>query len=53
VEGRHFAAGPWFTVQKTNSDWQLLDTVWLSDGGDEQVRARVEIKLALEDIPNE
>ncbi len=49
MEGRHFAAGPWFTVKQIDSEWQELDTIWLSDGGSEQVRARVEIKLGLAD----
>jgi hypothetical protein len=48
VEGQHFAAGPWFTVQENGSDWQPLDTAWLSDGA-HQTRVTVEIKLALED----
>lgn len=54
MEGRHFVAGTWFTVQKSGSDWQQLsDTVWLSDGGSEQTRARVEIKLKLEALPGD
>ena len=27
----HFAAGPWFTVQKPG-EWKLLDSITISDG---------------------
>lgn len=53
MEGRHFVAGPWFTVQKSGSGWQTLETLWLSTGGGEQSLARVEIKLELEKLPDE
>lgn len=54
MEGRHFVAGPWFAVQKSGSDWQeLSNTVWLSDGGSEQTRASVQIKLKLEALPGD
>jgi hypothetical protein len=49
VEGRHTVAGPWFTVQESGSDWQHLETIWLSDGAQEQTPVRVEIKLRLEE----
>ena len=48
MEGRHFVAGPWFSVQKSGADWKRLDTVWLSNGL-EQERVHVEIKVRLED----
>jgi hypothetical protein len=53
VEGRHFVAGPWFTVQETGADWETLETFWLSDGGNEQTRVRVDIKLRLEELRHE
>ena len=46
MEGQHFAAGPWFTVQQTGSDWETIDTVWLSDGA-EQTRVQVQIRMRL------
>jgi hypothetical protein len=48
VEGRHFVAGPWFTVQESGRDWQELDRIWLSNGT-EHTRVRVELKMRLED----
>lgn len=52
MEGRHFAAGPWFTVEKSGNDWKRLDTVWLSDGKTQR-RVHVEIKLKLENDDDE
>lgn len=49
MEGQHFAAGPWFTVQKSGDDWKELDTVWLSNGS-EHVQVKVEIRMALEEM---
>jgi hypothetical protein len=31
VEGLHFAAGPWFTVQEVG-EWRKLDRILVSDG---------------------
>ncbi|MFQ5733292.1 MAG: hypothetical protein ACE5KM_15225 [Planctomycetaceae bacterium] len=45
-------AGPWFTVQKSGSGWQLLDTIWISNRG-KNARARVELRVELEDHQNE
>ncbi len=42
-------AGPWFTVHRSGDDWQLLDRIWISDGG-KNARARVEAKVELEPI---
>jgi hypothetical protein len=50
VEGVHFVAGPWFTVQKDGDDWERLDTVWLSNGARDD-QARVEIRLRLAPAP--
>lgn len=52
MEGQHFAAGPWFTVQEAGSDWQQLDTAWLSDGVS-QTHVSVQIKLSLEGLSND
>ena len=39
-------AGPWFTVQAEYDDWQLIDTIWLSDGAHNDV-GRVEMRVRL------
>jgi hypothetical protein len=46
-------AGPWFTVQKSGSDWETLDTIWLSNGkrGEQakvQIRLRIDKRLPTE-----
>jgi len=46
VEGTHFAAGPWFTVQESGQDWEILDHIFLSDG-DGQTPVTVQIKMWL------
>jgi hypothetical protein len=48
VEGTYFGAGPWFTVQKSGDDWQVIDNITLSDA-QSQIPVRVEIKMSLED----
>lgn len=45
-------AGPWFTVQKSNSDWKLMDTIWLSNAGKND-KARVELRVVLEEIDHD
>jgi len=47
VEGRHFGAGPWFTVTESGEDWRTIDQIMLSNG-DSQTSVRVEIKMSLE-----
>ena len=37
-------AGPWFTVQRSGDDWQVVDNIWISNEG-RNARARVEIKV--------
>ena len=37
-------AGPWFTVKRSDYNWQLLDTIWISNGG-ENAKARVELRV--------
>jgi hypothetical protein len=39
--------GPWFTVQESSSNWQVLDSLWLSNG-QVDVKARVEVRVSLE-----
>jgi len=41
--------GPWFTVQESSSDWEQIDTLWISNG-EEHVRARVEIRVQLDEV---
>ena len=41
-------AGPWFTVQRSGEDWQVLDRIWISNGG-ETAKARVELRVQLEE----
>ena len=48
MEGVHFVAGPWFTVQQTGSDWETLDRIWLSNG-DRDDPAQVQVRLRLEE----
>lgn len=48
MEGRHFGAGPWFTVQNSNEGWEQVDSITLTNAV-RLDRARVEVKLALED----
>ena len=40
--------GTVFTVQETGSDWQTLDTLWISNG-EAHERGRAQIRVALED----
>ena len=40
-------AGPWFTVQKSQDDWQRLEHIWISNGSDD-CQGFVEIKVELE-----
>jgi len=47
VEGTHFGAGPWFTVQKSGQDWQSIDDIFYSDG-ERQIPVAVQIKMKLE-----
>ena len=54
MEGAHFAGGPWFTVVELDEErgpeegWQLLDTLWISDGR-HSGPARIELRLTLEE----
>ena len=41
-------AGPWFTVLKSGSDWQQLESIWISNGSDHE-KVTVEIRVQLED----
>lgn len=45
MEGVHFVAGPWFTVEQQNR-WQRYETIWISNGAD-NLRGRLEIHLSL------
>jgi len=48
------AAGPWFTVRHSDDDWELLDTIWMSNKTKHN-KARFEIKtrlLSAEEIDN-
>ena len=45
-------AGPWFTVQKSGSDWETLDTIWISDGQQDCI-GRIEIRVELEEVPED
>ena len=45
-------AGPWFTVQPSGSDWQTLETIWLSNGP-EHTQVQVQMRLALAEAPSE
>lgn len=47
MEGTYFGAGPWFTVQESGHDWQVIDNITLSDA-ESGVPVRVEIKMSLE-----
>jgi hypothetical protein len=47
----HFAAGPWFTVQKCG-EWRAVDRIWISNGRTNGI-ATVEICLELEEAPDE
>jgi hypothetical protein len=47
VEGTYFGAGPWFTVQQSGQDWEVLDNITLSDSKS-QIPVRVEIRMTLE-----
>ena len=42
-------AGPWFAVLENGSDWERLDTLWISDGNDHE-RARLEIRVRLDEV---
>ena len=48
MEGVHFVAGPWFTVQQ-NGKQQRLDTIWVSDG-QRNVTAHLGVKIRLRSI---
>jgi hypothetical protein len=48
----HFVAGPWFTVQKSGSDWQLMETIWISNAG-KTAKARAELRVELEEPHHE
>jgi hypothetical protein len=49
MEGVHFVAGPWFTVQPSNADvWHPFGELWLSNGSFDG-KARIEIKLWLDE----
>jgi len=52
MEGRNFAAGPWFTVTDTATDWLDFGTVWVSDGHID-APATLQLKLALEPAPQD
>ena len=41
-------AGPWFTVRQSGSDWEDFGQVWLSDGGNEDGVAMLQLKLTLQ-----
>ena len=45
-------AGPWFTVQSSSDDWQVLDTIWISNGT-ETTKARVELRVEMEEIDDD
>ena len=45
MEGRHFAAGPWFAVQQEN-DWGKIGTLFISNGK-HSMPGKVEIQMAL------
>jgi len=47
MEGRHMAAGPWFTVNDSTTGWTDFGQVWLSDGASDEA-ATLQIKLTLE-----
>ena len=49
MEGVHFVAGPWFTVQRSGDDWQVLDRIWISNGSNNSI-GRVELRVELEEI---
>ena len=46
MEGVHFVAGPWFTVQRSGDDWQELGQIWISNGH-EDCKGRIEIRIEL------
>ena len=48
----HFAAGPWFTVTESGSDWQTIGAVWLSDGGKSD-GATLEYRVWLDPAPGD
>ena len=52
MEGRHFAAGPWFAVLEAGADWTTLDTIRISNGTQSSM-ARVEIRVDWEDVSDE
>ena len=45
------AAGPWFTVNDTQSGWTDFGQVWLSDGTSAGEAATLQIQLTLEPYP--
>ena len=44
MEGRHFAAGPWFAVLEAGAPWHVRDTIWISNGPT-NTTTRVEIRV--------
>lgn len=52
MEGQHFAAGPWFTVQESGQDWEELDRIYVSDG-EHHRQVSVQMRLELEEVKNE
>ena len=47
MEGTHFAAGPWFTVQESGSGWNQLGTIELGDGATTEI-VNVEFRVDFE-----
>lgn len=43
--------GPWFTVQTTQSSWQTVDTLWVSNGREDE-KARLELRVSLKPFPD-
>jgi hypothetical protein len=41
----HFVAGPWFTVQNVEDQWQELSHIWISNGQNDW-EGKVEIKVS-------
>ena len=53
MEGKHFVAGPWFTVKENGEGWHLFDTITVSNGAEHELMVRVEIRLRLEELNDE
>jgi hypothetical protein len=45
-------AGPWFTVQRSGGDWQVLDNIWISNGKHND-RGQVELRVEFEELNDE